>query len=32
MSTANLGAVIDLFCKEVQRTYPLWNAVVTAGR
>jgi len=32
LTTASLGNLIDRFCKEVQRTYPLWSAVQNASK
>lgn len=32
MTVASLGNLVNLFCQEVQRTYPLWNAVQSANK
>lgn len=32
LTTTGLGNLINNFCKEVQRTYPLWNAVQNASK
>jgi hypothetical protein len=32
LTPAILGAQIDQFCATIQRTYPLWSAVINAGK